>query len=90
MQQVAPPLTGIHTPIKGGNSIFAFHRNNIQDNSVLPVLPVKRKSSGMLTITSYLLAIFLLKSGIFHMKSFKIVHMCRALLLILDFFLFAK
>lgn len=45
MQQVAPPLTGIHTPIKGGNSIFAFHRNNIQDNSVLPGLPVKRKPS---------------------------------------------
>ncbi|KAJ7371213.1 hypothetical protein OS493_027327 [Desmophyllum pertusum] len=45
MQQVAPPLTGIHTPIKGGNSIFAFHRNSIQDNSMLPVLPIKRKAS---------------------------------------------
>ncbi|XP_078369274.1 uncharacterized protein LOC144653204 isoform X2 [Oculina patagonica] len=45
MQQVAPPLTGIHTPIKGGNSIFAFHRNSIQDTTVLPVLPTKRKAS---------------------------------------------
>ncbi|XP_022804331.1 AF4/FMR2 family member 4-like isoform X2 [Stylophora pistillata] len=45
MQQVAPPLTGIHTPIKGGSSIFAFHRNSIQEPSVLPVLPTKRKPS---------------------------------------------
>lgn len=69
MQQVAPPLTGIHTPIKGGNSIFAFHRNNIQDNSVLPVLPVKGKPSGMFTVTAYLLAIFLLKILAFFTQS---------------------
>lgn len=44
MQQVAPPLTGIHTPIKGGSSIFAFHR--IQEHSVLPALATKRNTSG--------------------------------------------
>ena len=30
MQKVAPPLTGIHTPIKGAPSVFAFHRNGVQ------------------------------------------------------------
>ncbi len=43
MQQVAPPLTGIHTPIKGGSSIFAFgYRNATPENTALP----KRKNSG--------------------------------------------
>lgn len=46
MQQVAPPLTGIHTPIKGGSSIFAFHHNSIQEHSVLPALATKRNTSG--------------------------------------------
>lgn len=42
MQQVAPPLTGIHTPIKGGSSIFAFgYRNSTPENTALP----KRKNS---------------------------------------------
>ena len=41
---MAPPLTGIHTPIKGGSSIFAFHR--IQEHSVLPALATKRNTSG--------------------------------------------
>lgn len=46
MQQVAPPLTGIHTPIKGGSSIFAFgHRNATPEKTVFPTLPSKRKSS---------------------------------------------
>ena len=51
MQQVAPPLTGIHTPNKGGNSVFAFgHRNVTQENAVLPSFPSKGKLSGMITI----------------------------------------
>ena len=51
MQQVAPPLTGIHTPNKGGNSVFAFgHRNITQENAVLPSFPSKGKLSGMITI----------------------------------------
>lgn len=87
MQQVAPPLTGIHTPIKGGSSIFAFHKNNIQDNMVLPVLPVKRKPSGVLTVTAYLLAIFLLRILDFFNEVFEL---WIALLLILAFMFDAK
>lgn len=37
---MAPPLTGIHTPIKGGSSIFAFH------HPVLQALATKRNTSG--------------------------------------------
>ena len=48
MQQVAPPLTGIHTPNKGGSSVFAFgHRNVVQENVPLSSLLPKRKLSGM-------------------------------------------
>jgi len=45
MQQVAPPLTGIHTPNKGGNSIFAFGPRNVSQEST-----VLRKLSGMITV----------------------------------------
>lgn len=48
MQQVAPPLTGIHTPNKGGSSVFAFgHRNVVQENVPFPSLLPKSKLSGM-------------------------------------------
>jgi len=87
MQQVAPPLTGIHTPIKGGSSIFAFHKNNIQDNMVLPVLPVKRKPSGVLTVTAHLLAIFFAEDSNFFNEVFEL---WIALLLILAFMFDAK
>lgn len=48
MQQVAPPLTGIHTPNKAGNSVFAFGHRNITHESSVPLIGTsKRKPSGM-------------------------------------------
>lgn len=45
MQQVAPPLTGIHTPNKGGSSVFAFgHRNVVQENVPFPSLLPKKST----------------------------------------------
>ncbi|CAH3176274.1 unnamed protein product, partial [Porites evermanni] len=46
MQQVAPPLTGIHTPNKAGNSVFAFGHRNITHESSVPLIGTsKRKPS---------------------------------------------
>lgn len=58
MQQVAPPLTGIHTPNKAGNSVFAFGHQNITQESSVPLIGTsKRKLSGM---RSYLFIYFIL------------------------------